>query len=254
MRDWGENLASPAGLLPACRITRSSSVLGETSLERKCRFLFGGCLLVLITGSFWWTGSRNEELVYAEGRRDNGRGKIDNVMLPNPLDHRTFGRASRAARSSINRAKTLQSNREYTSRVLIPEATDKEHQPENDFEAKVLERFIRAPTPDATVLLNGPPEYAEELLRDKQEYRYFQPIRLREECMEKMPRRDQPPFDSWVPRGCKVRRRAGEGRIDGRRGNHPPRCRKRKRRSTGIARFSSPRPSSPCFWRCWLRI
>ncbi len=29
-------------------------VLGETSLERKCRFLFGACLLMLITGSFWW--------------------------------------------------------------------------------------------------------------------------------------------------------------------------------------------------------
>lgn len=28
-------------------------VLGETSLERKCRFLFGACLLLLITSSFW---------------------------------------------------------------------------------------------------------------------------------------------------------------------------------------------------------
>ena len=28
-------------------------VLGETSLERKCRLLFGGCLLLLISGTFW---------------------------------------------------------------------------------------------------------------------------------------------------------------------------------------------------------
>ena len=51
-------------------------VLGETSLERKCRFLFGACLLVLITGSFWWYGSRTEELVYAKSRatgRAHGR-------------------------------------------------------------------------------------------------------------------------------------------------------------------------------------
>ena len=28
-------------------------VLGETSLERKCRLLFGACLLLLIGGAFW---------------------------------------------------------------------------------------------------------------------------------------------------------------------------------------------------------
>src|SRR3972149_9295796 len=43
-------------------------VLGETSLERKCRFLFGGCLLLLITASFWWYGSQTEELVYAKNQ------------------------------------------------------------------------------------------------------------------------------------------------------------------------------------------
>jgi len=40
-----------------------TDILGETSLERKCRFLFGLCLFALITGSFWWYGSRTEELV-----------------------------------------------------------------------------------------------------------------------------------------------------------------------------------------------
>ncbi len=34
------------------------TVLGETSLERKCRFLFGASLLVLITASFWWYGRK----------------------------------------------------------------------------------------------------------------------------------------------------------------------------------------------------
>ena len=43
-------------------------LLGETSLERKCRFLFGLCLLVLITGSFWWYGSRTKELVFTTTR------------------------------------------------------------------------------------------------------------------------------------------------------------------------------------------
>ena len=156
-------------------------VLGETSLERKCRFLFGGCLLFLITGSFWWTGSRNEELVYAQGRRNDGRAKIDKVMIQS---HWKYFKVPRSEQSFIDQlAKTLQSDRKYTTRILKPEATDKENQPQNDFEEAVLERFVREPIPD-TAALNGPPEYAEQLLRDKQEYRYFQPIRLREECME----------------------------------------------------------------------
>src|SRR3990170_3905031 len=54
-------------------------VLGETSLERKCRFLFGACLLLLITASFWWYGSQTEKMVY-ERNRDTGKLLVDQVM------------------------------------------------------------------------------------------------------------------------------------------------------------------------------
>jgi two-component system, NarL family, sensor histidine kinase BarA len=39
-------------------------LLGETSLERKCRFLFGACILLLITASFWLYAYRTEHLAY----------------------------------------------------------------------------------------------------------------------------------------------------------------------------------------------
>lgn len=38
-------------------------LLGETSLERKCRFIFGGGILVLVTFSFYWYGQKAEKLV-----------------------------------------------------------------------------------------------------------------------------------------------------------------------------------------------
>src|SRR5438128_1442330 len=41
-------------------------LLGETSLERKCRFLFGGGLLLLITGSFYFYGKLTADLVYEQ--------------------------------------------------------------------------------------------------------------------------------------------------------------------------------------------
>ena len=38
-------------------------LLGETSLERKCRFIFGLGILVLVSGSFFWYGQKTESLV-----------------------------------------------------------------------------------------------------------------------------------------------------------------------------------------------
>ena len=43
-------------------------VLGETSLERKCRFLFGGGLMVLITGAFYFYGQLNLRIVEDRNR------------------------------------------------------------------------------------------------------------------------------------------------------------------------------------------
>lgn len=55
-------------------------VLGENSIERKCRLLFGSCLLLLITGSFWWYGKRTENLVH-EKNESTGRQLVDAFML-----------------------------------------------------------------------------------------------------------------------------------------------------------------------------
>ncbi|MFM7836501.1 MAG: hypothetical protein ACKPJD_32295 [Planctomycetaceae bacterium] len=38
-------------------------LIGETSLERKCRFLFGAALGLLVTASLWWHASRTRDLV-----------------------------------------------------------------------------------------------------------------------------------------------------------------------------------------------
>src|SRR4051794_20494950 len=38
-------------------------LLGETSLERKCRFLFGGGLMILITSSFYFYARLNSGLI-----------------------------------------------------------------------------------------------------------------------------------------------------------------------------------------------
>ncbi len=54
-------------------------VLGETNLERKCRFLFGACLLLLISGSFFWYGQQTEQLV-EEQNLNKGALLVDTVI------------------------------------------------------------------------------------------------------------------------------------------------------------------------------
>ncbi|MEM8678583.1 MAG: HAMP domain-containing sensor histidine kinase [Planctomycetota bacterium] len=55
-------------------------VLGETSLERKCRFLFGTSLFFLIFGGFWWYSQKINGL-YAETVRSNCRFLVETVWL-----------------------------------------------------------------------------------------------------------------------------------------------------------------------------
>ena len=50
-------------------------VLGETSLERKCRMLFGVSLLLLIATAFWYAGKTAEELV-KQGPTRTGRSFV----------------------------------------------------------------------------------------------------------------------------------------------------------------------------------
>ena len=54
---------------------------GETSLERKCRILFGASLLLLISSAFWYAGRTAEELVREGGPRRAGMFFVREKML-----------------------------------------------------------------------------------------------------------------------------------------------------------------------------
>ena len=55
-------------------------VIGETSLERKCRFLFVACLTVLLTVTFWWVEHIAEDLVQGTAIRKS-RDLVDAALL-----------------------------------------------------------------------------------------------------------------------------------------------------------------------------
>jgi len=54
--------------------------LGKNNLERKCRLLFGLCLVLLLSVSFWWVEHIGESLVKREAMR-KGRDLVDSSLL-----------------------------------------------------------------------------------------------------------------------------------------------------------------------------
>ncbi len=155
-------------------------ILGETSLERKCRFLFGLCLLVLITGSFWWYGSSTEELVYAT-TRSTGRHLVDAIMLQ--YHWKTLEPEQQYASAIDFLSRTLQSE-QYQSWLLKPDAIPEERGKYSRLDAAVLSYF-QDRLPDAASK-GGPPspstEYREFRTADNAEYHYYQPVRWRSSC------------------------------------------------------------------------
>jgi two-component system sensor histidine kinase BarA len=55
-------------------------VLGETSLERKCRLLFGVCLLLLVGGAFWGVDRIAGNLIM-KTTRNHGHDLVDIIMI-----------------------------------------------------------------------------------------------------------------------------------------------------------------------------
>jgi len=155
-------------------------ILGETSLERKCRLLFGLCLLVLITGSFWWYGSSTEELVYAT-TRSTGRHLVDAIMLQ--YHWKTLEPEQRYATAIEFLSRTLQSE-QYQSWLLKPDASAGERGRYSRLDTAILDYFRKRP-PDAPAP-GGPPapatEYREFRTADNAEYHYYQPVRWRSSC------------------------------------------------------------------------
>jgi len=161
-------------------------ILGETSLERKVRFLFGLCLFALIAGSFWWYGSRTEQLVYSSSRT-TGRHVVDAIMLQY---HWKMLEKEQQYASTIESLEKRLPREKYQWRLLRPDATPAEREGYRPLDLAVLEDFLArppsaGPAPVASALDPAalpPAECRDFRTDDNKEYHYYQPIRFRADC------------------------------------------------------------------------
>jgi len=145
-------------------------VLGETSLERKCRFLFGGCLLVLITASFWWCGSQTEQLVNHQNRI-MGRLLVDRAMY---IKHWEELETNEESLLLVKRLAKAISKEEYSARFIRPAATEGAGTPKDEFGWQVRDHLLKAQS--ERIPMEQRPAFFERLMPEKNEYQYYQPI------------------------------------------------------------------------------
>ncbi len=163
-------------------------VLGETRLELKCLVLFAICLFTLIGGSFWWYGSRTEDLVIDKAR-STGRNLVQAALFQEHWKHLDSGPSSQNGYQQFNESlgQSLQTQ-SYTYGFILPKPKHAEQQPRDEYEAGLLEHF--PPTipvvsqPSAAYrgdLDNSAPETqaVDRLVPNEKgeyEYQYYEPI------------------------------------------------------------------------------
>src|SRR5437016_11782612 len=119
-------------------------LLGETSLERKCRFLFGAGTLLLITTIFWWYARKTEALAY-EQTTTTGRLLTSHILgeihhkEQFDLDKRE---QLRQALEEFREDNLSEETPGYGYRLLKPNARNRENQPEASYEHRLLADFM----------------------------------------------------------------------------------------------------------------
>ncbi|MCH8922661.1 MAG: HAMP domain-containing protein, partial [Planctomycetes bacterium] len=171
---------------------------GETSLERKCRLLFGACLLVLISGSFWWYGRITEEQIYSQARR-RGQGAVPAIMMAlhwGKLPQHEKGMGDDEDHEKEKRllqrlVKDLE-DKKITWTMIKPLHHDGSDKPQDEFEWEVLDRFKRRPPPTEGDIPEA--EFAKRSMPELNEYHYYEPVRWKQNCFVCHPFSGQPAF------------------------------------------------------------
>ena len=192
-------------------------VLGETSLERKCRWWFGISLIVLLTLSFTWYGRRTNHIVYDLNRIFLGPELVRAGWLEVHFSHLVAGAGERMAegespseaaptgqwedfeaefyRDLVESSREL--GRQFQWGAILPvqpnDATlPKEYLPHDGVERRLLAEWsVQAPPSQAEEttsddLPEAASSYYERYLQEaegQQWYQYYQPMYARQSCV-----------------------------------------------------------------------
>lgn len=158
-------------------------VLGETSLERKCRYLFGGALLLLITGSFYFYAQLNLRILKGQNRQ-RGALLIQQNFLSTHVNAQLQAEASPGERAELQElAKSFTKLSEELKQKQLREDNWK-FIPPNHEEAPPERRPGMPFEFDAVnALLAGAP-YVEHTDNETRKFHFFEPVLASSHCLE----------------------------------------------------------------------
>ncbi len=123
-------------------------LLGETSLERKCRFIFGGGILLLVTLSFYWYGQKTEGLVL--GQNTNAARMLVPQIVRAIHIKSAMGQDMAAFGDDIIAGSTNDDQPGYQYHVMKPEDLNSTVIAD-EFEREALKRFLKGAKSSAGV-------------------------------------------------------------------------------------------------------
>ncbi len=163
-------------------------LLGETSLERKCRFIFGSGIFALVALSFTLYGLKTESLVIG---RSEQAARMQAQEVLEKIHYKSYVRPELAdlVDRMSRELKPLDGLQSSDSHVIKPNAKDPDREPRDDFERLVLERFLKAAArqePDAPTrpftFPDGTPTEFSEVGPGHKEYTFVQAVLFKQGC------------------------------------------------------------------------
>ena len=170
-------------------------LLGETSLERKCRFIFGLGIFLLVTVSFLLYGLKTETLVKKQTTQTAR-------MLVNPtlmnIHYKKLGNEDFESIIDVlwGGLRPLDDMPNSEPWVLNPYNTkDAKKQPADEFERTALARFVQAASDEDAMrkagkpqekpyyFADGSPMWADRINKTKKEYQYIQAVTFKPSCL-----------------------------------------------------------------------
>ena len=168
-------------------------LLGETSLERKCRFIFGAGILLLVSCSFSGYGWKTEQLVIGQNTLA-ARRLVKPVLMEIHFKLDVGSRDASVIEELSDDLGAQDDLPHFDSHVIGPPGSGQKEarEPSDDFERAAVARFIRSasgqdafrktlrPVKPFTFADGSPREIS---LRGKTNYQYIQAIIYKQNCI-----------------------------------------------------------------------
>ncbi|MCI0335560.1 MAG: ATP-binding protein [Planctomycetes bacterium] len=181
-------------------------VLGETSLERKCRWWFGLSLVVLLTLSFTWYGRRTDKLVddriktLSEELYRAGWQKLHLEVLAKFERPQTDEATSKFYRELAESSEAL-GGKKFEWHALLPYASDdklkqrgkrpEDYLPQDDEERRWMQEWLAAANRPELATESAPDAWKPHGSHDRPNtidgrpvYQYYQPIHAKQSCVQ----------------------------------------------------------------------